>query len=145
MTTKQKTIISTVCKVFGVTYEDLQTKSKKQYNVFARAACYTFLYDERKGRIRTAEIGKLFNRDHSTVLWGFKIYEDLMITDKFFKAKVDLISSKLNFEKQTEEAQRKILDDEINRALENDPDILTKLINFLKNGNNKNTHRENLR
>lgn len=72
-----------VAKVFGISVEDISTKSRKRKYVNARCAFAHVLYD--KNILRNAsEIGRLIDRDHSTVLNSLSNHDDFNTTDSFY-------------------------------------------------------------
>lgn len=60
---------------------DLASKSHKRDKVYLRSYLYSILRED--GWIMT-DIGKLFNRDHATVINGLKIYEAYYKKDKVY-------------------------------------------------------------
>lgn len=51
---------------------ELNTSSRKREKVYIRSVLYRFLRDN---RMTLAQIGKLMNKDHATVLHGLECYE----------------------------------------------------------------------
>lgn len=74
--------------------KQLNTKSREHYKTMQRFILFKLLTSE--GMTRT-EVGKLFNRDHSTVTTGLKKYEELQSWSEFKKLEQDVIYS-LNIE-----------------------------------------------
>ena len=72
----------------------LGTKSREHYKTMQRFILFKLLTSE--GMTRT-EVGKLFNRDHSTVSSGLKKYAELQSWSEFQKLEQDVIYS-LNIE-----------------------------------------------
>lgn len=68
----------------------LNTKSREHYKTMQRFILFKLLTSE--GMTRT-EVGKLFNRDHSTVSTGLKKYEELQGWSEFKKLEQDVIYS----------------------------------------------------
>lgn len=60
---------------------DLASKSHKRDKVYLRSYLYSILRED--GWIMS-DIGKLFNRDHATVINGLKIYEAYYKKDKVY-------------------------------------------------------------
>ena len=76
-----KIIIRQVCKFFGVTDQELRSSSRERRLTEPRQAA--FYYMRKYTRKGTQEIGRVFNRDHATVLHACRTVETLMDIDKF--------------------------------------------------------------
>jgi hypothetical protein len=81
--------------------EGLNGRSREQFYVFRRHyLCYA-LY--RTQELTLSEIGKVFNRDHSTVLHSIRKHEELQ-NDKLYKKKIEscvqLMAEPLTFSRQ---------------------------------------------
>jgi chromosomal replication initiation ATPase DnaA len=61
--------INDLCVLFGVTIEQLESKSRKAEIVIARNFCFAYFYS--LGNTLTP-IAQAFNRDHATVIHGIK-------------------------------------------------------------------------
>jgi hypothetical protein len=59
---------------------NLRTKDRYKRHVWNRSAFFNFMY---MCGFTLAEIGKISNRDHSTVIHGLKIYEDNLRYEDF--------------------------------------------------------------
>ena len=81
-------IIQVVCDYFKVTTTDLTDYNRKREKVEARQiAMWLFI---KETRWTLTKIGKEFGgRDHSTVIYAKDTVNDLMDTNKVFKAKVE--------------------------------------------------------
>jgi chromosomal replication initiator protein len=66
-------IIRLVCEAFGISADTLNSKSRKQEYVFARNTAF-YLARQHTG-LSLQEIGKKFNRTHSTVIKGITSFE----------------------------------------------------------------------
>lgn len=72
-------------KAFGISVEDLSIKSRKRKYVNARCAFANVLYD--KNILRNAsEIGRIIDREHSTVLNYLDNHDDFCITDYYYQS-----------------------------------------------------------
>ena len=90
-------ICATVSARFRVSQEDLRSRSRKRCIVLPRQMA---MYLTRKfTRHSLAEIGALFDRDHSTVLHAIKTITRQMTLDASLREQLDLISGE--FEKQS--------------------------------------------
>lgn len=79
---------------FQVSMKELQSKSRKKKLTFPRQIA---MYLSRKHTDDSlAEIGKVFNRDHSTVLHSIKKVSNLAVRDTSVNAQVELLSDKIN-------------------------------------------------
>lgn len=76
-------VISVVESVTGHTVEEMKTASRKQPLVFSRYMMMRML------RSRTSmslnQVGKMLGRDHSTVLYGIEVSDNLLKFDPQFK------------------------------------------------------------
>ena len=78
---------------FKVSMKDMQSRSRKKSLTFARQVA---MYLSRKHTTESlADIGKIFNRDHSTVLHSIKKVTDLTRRDNSVEAQVDLLSDRV--------------------------------------------------
>ena len=82
-----------VSSQFKVSLTDLQSKSRKKSIAFPRQVA---MYLSRKHTEETlVDIGKLFNRDHSTVMHAIKVVSDLRRRDLSISAQLDLLNDKV--------------------------------------------------
>jgi chromosomal replication initiation ATPase DnaA len=74
MTPRQANLlqIDAIAKVYGYTVEDILGKSKLKALVAVRRQCVNMLHE--KG-YSTTEIGRIMNRDHSTICHALKMWE----------------------------------------------------------------------
>lgn len=78
-----KDIITMVCKTYGVEHEDLMKQCRQRELVFSR---HLAMYLIRKfTNLSVIKIGKLFNRDHTSVLHAQKMIQNYIDTDSFNK------------------------------------------------------------
>ena len=108
--------------------EQLDGKSREQFYVYRRHyLCYR-LYKSQEFTL--SQIGRLFNRDHSTVLNSIKKHEELQ-DDKLYQRMIEkcvkLFDGSIQFTKQT----RDIFDD-ISKA--NNLEKLRRIKSWLKEG-----------
>jgi hypothetical protein len=80
----------------------LNTPSRKEELVYKRFVFYNYLYN--KLGMTLEDIGKEFNRNHSSVIYGIRKYNDLIIYEDFrrlateFEQELDSILSVVNAE-----------------------------------------------
>jgi len=78
---------------FNVSINDMQSKSRKKVITFPRQVA---MYLARKYTNESlVEIGKLFNRDHSTVLHAIKVVTNQVVRDTSVNAQLELLSNKV--------------------------------------------------
>lgn len=78
---------------FKVSMKDMQSRSRKKALTFPRQVA---MYLSRKHTSNSlADIGKVFNRDHSTVLHSIKVVTNLTRRDNSVEAQVDLLSDRV--------------------------------------------------
>lgn len=89
-----QTILEVISEYYGVSENSIKSKTRKVKSVRARQIYFYIAYKTSgKG---LAEIGKLVNRDHTTVIHGIRkiegeidIYQDTFLEFKELKAKCD--------------------------------------------------------
>lgn len=85
-----------VCEYFGLPVDALNAKTRKREIVQARQIAMYFSKNLTKASLST--IGSVIgNKDHATVLHACKTVNNLMETDKRFKAQIDDIQKKLKY------------------------------------------------
>jgi chromosomal replication initiation ATPase DnaA len=80
---KGKKILSKASKYFGLSEESLIGRSQKREITEIRAIIFCQIYQTAK--LTYSEIGRMFDRHHSTIMHGVKLAEDLYDTDFRFK------------------------------------------------------------
>ena len=76
----EEIIIQFVCKEMNVKYKDALSKDRSRILVLTRNMCYAILKTYVGATV--ASIGRLFFRDHTTVLHGLRMHkQDLMTND----------------------------------------------------------------
>ena len=79
---------------FKISIQDMQSKSRKKKISFPRQMA---MYLSRKHTDETlADIGRVFNRDHSTVMHSIKVISGLNRRDNSVSAQIDLLSDKVS-------------------------------------------------
>ncbi len=88
-----KTVSELVCSKFGVSFDELRSRSRKRVIAFPRQVA---MYLCRKHTEDTlADIGKIFKRDHSTVMHAVKVVSDLNRRDTTVSSQLKILSDKL--------------------------------------------------
>lgn len=82
-----KTMDELIAEAFGVTVDGMKSRTKFRENTEARqfAMWYRLMNSDKS----QAEIGKIYGRDHATVIHARKTFYDLYETDNRFKKKAD--------------------------------------------------------
>ncbi len=94
-------IIETTCRFFGVSREKLFSASrKKEVSESRQVAMYLI---RRLAGKSFKEIGELFGREHSTVIYNIKALEKKLMRDPSIKIKVDYICKEVEEELSTQE------------------------------------------
>lgn len=76
-------VIKTVCQVHGVTEEELKKRFRgKQYVSDARQQCMYILWHQ---GLTMTTIGKIFKRDHSTVVYAVKVVPDRLKNEERYQ------------------------------------------------------------
>ena len=76
-------IIQAVCKIWNVSLDDVCGRSRKQDVVYTRMTIAYFL--RQYTTLSTTEIGRLINRDHSTIVHYLKTYDSEFRFNKDFR------------------------------------------------------------
>jgi len=82
-------IISTVCDVYNLSIDDLATASHKRELVQCRHLIMYLL--KRFTKLTLVEIGSIFNRHYSTVIYAIGTMEDILSYNQKFRTKVSSI------------------------------------------------------
>ena len=87
ITVNDEELIFFAARVCNTTIKNIKGKGRQRKNVVARSICYNSL---RNRGYTLQEIGKMFNKHHSTILFGLKairsdIHYDAYSKEKFFK------------------------------------------------------------
>jgi chromosomal replication initiator protein len=82
--------IEIICKIMKVPITDLY--SKKRDRVTADCRNLIFYVLRNYYNLKFSYIGKMFGRDHTTVMAGIRSYNNLYATDPTFRNRVDTIS-----------------------------------------------------
>jgi chromosomal replication initiator protein len=88
--TTPEDIIIAVCAVTDITRDQIVSPSRKREIVEARHIAIGLILQSFRN-IGLKEVGRMFNRDHSTVIYARETYRDLMETDRDFRKKVALV------------------------------------------------------
>lgn len=83
--------VQAITEVTGLSKEELQSTTRKFKCVIARQIVFEYLI---RKQLSTSQIGKVFNRDHATVLHGVKQIRGLLKHDKeirFIKHRFDAL------------------------------------------------------
>jgi chromosomal replication initiator protein len=86
-------VIKVVCDYFGVTQEEIKKKCRKREIVYKRQIAMYFLVQYTSKTY--VEIGRFFDKDHTTVLYAKDLIRDLISIDEKVKGDVDAIKAKL--------------------------------------------------
>lgn len=104
-------VIADVCEVYNVTLEVLKGKSRLSKIVEARQVCHYILH--RKMGIKCTAVGKMFNKDHATVLHSAAKIQMFMEYEDDLRKRVSFLVAKHDFShtetkvKTTEEIMNK--------------------------------------
>lgn len=84
-----KEIILNIEQATGIAYSELKSKNRERNTVIARQYAMFQLYDILYPLGYTlTEIGKMFNRDHSTVIYSIRQVEDALSAGDFLITKI---------------------------------------------------------
>ncbi len=83
-------IISGICRAFEIDAVQLMSKTHQRKFVELRAIAIGLIFKTNPG-ITTVELGRVFKRDHSTIIYNKQLYNNLYKSDKTFTEKVELV------------------------------------------------------
>jgi chromosomal replication initiator protein len=83
-----------IAELYGVTFEDLKSQSRVRAFVELRRISMYLLH--KKFEMTSGSVGKMFNRDHATVLHHCKQVDDLYEFDPKFREMFTKILNRLN-------------------------------------------------
>lgn len=97
---KWEDVVRAICQVYSITPDDIYAKNRNQHIVYAR---HTFNYICRtRLRMQLEWIGRIINRDHTTVIHSVRQTQDLIEYDRQFastyKQVIELLDSYSNEE-----------------------------------------------
>jgi len=109
---------------------DLKSNCRKRELVYARNVLYKYLRNQGMSLIR---IGKMFNRDHATVLFALNQYDKLSKYEDFKIIKLDVteklgLTKKLNKRVEVSYLEQKVIDCKTYLDLRNIQQELQKVI-----------------
>ncbi len=80
-------IVKWVCRVYGVTEQEMASRRRGKRLSLARKACYFYAYTYTKHSF--PDIGGALGKDHTTVLSGYRRYRDMSRVDKMAVRKAE--------------------------------------------------------
>jgi chromosomal replication initiator protein len=86
-----KEIIEIVSKFYGVSQEDIFNKNRNSPIPKARQVCQYLV--KNKFNYTLEETGKLFNRNHSTIIYSIKTIENELQVNKIMRQEIELLKS----------------------------------------------------
>jgi chromosomal replication initiator protein len=87
-------IITAVCEMLHVTKMALKSTTRKRDVVEARFIGINLILNANP-EMTLKEVGKIFNRDHSTIVYARDTYYQLIMSDRKFQDKVALVKQKV--------------------------------------------------
>lgn len=86
-------VIKTVAEFYKINWLELMSRRRTREVADARQIAMYLIRNNSK--LGVVEIGRLFNRDHSTVIYATQTVQDLIDTDKSYRFNVKEIEKKL--------------------------------------------------
>lgn len=98
-------LIDQFCKLYGCTWADLMTSSRKGWKVECRFMLWHYM--STKYRLTSTFIARLFSKDHTTVLHGLRRMRERIETDRHFAEYMDRMDALLgvNFDVNVEKVE----------------------------------------
>jgi len=91
---KRDMILKAVCSEFSITQKDLYGKKRTREMVEPRQiACYLL---KKYAGFSYTQIGRLFNRDHTTAIQSVRAVEDHIETEEEYSNRVNVLLSKIS-------------------------------------------------
>ena len=87
-------IIDVICDTLHITLQEL--KGEKRLQRFVDARRITIKEIRTRTKIPYAEIGKLMNKHHASMMYMEKSYDELMSSNAPFRSKARYVNAKLN-------------------------------------------------
>jgi chromosomal replication initiation ATPase DnaA len=84
---KPNDVLEAVADVFGLEVINLRSTSRKQHIVFARQAAMLIIRDYIPW-LSVEDIGRMFRKDHTTVLWGVNAARQRGRSEKWYQQAV---------------------------------------------------------
>jgi chromosomal replication initiation ATPase DnaA len=97
-------IIQFVCKEMNVRYKDALSKDRSRILVLTRNMCYAILKTYVGATVTS--IGRLFFRDHTTVLHGLRMHQQDLRTNDIYQEQFDEIKFLLKLNLPTKKHQK---------------------------------------
>lgn len=97
-------IIQFVCKEMNVRYKDALSKDRSRILVLTRNMCYAILKNYVGATVTS--IGRLFFRDHTTVLHGLRMHQQDLRTNDIYQEQFDEIRFLLKLNLPTKKHQK---------------------------------------
>jgi chromosomal replication initiator protein len=97
-------IIQFVCKEMNVRYKDALSKDRSRILVLTRNMCYAILKTYVGATVTS--IGRLFFRDHTTVLHGLRMHQQDLRTNDIYQEQFDEIRFLLKLNLPTKKHQK---------------------------------------
>ncbi len=86
-------IIELICQETKIDIKKVKSKNREAMPVYARFLIYYFLYNHI--RMNTVEIGKIFSRDHSTIVHGLQKLDFLQIKNRHVIKDIEQLNRKI--------------------------------------------------
>ena len=87
--TEKEIVISEICREFNVSFTKLMSRSRQEGVVVARHTCMYVLH--KKLGLGVSAVGKVLNRDHSTVMYAIDSVTFQMDNSRSYKKMVEMM------------------------------------------------------
>lgn len=81
--------ITMICNIYDVELDDIRSKSRERFLFYVRVVVAFVLRSQYN--LTFVEIGKYINRDHATITYYKKMYDDLIKYDHTFREMIESI------------------------------------------------------
>ncbi len=102
-TSDMELILEGVCKFFGITREDLLSRSRKKNIILARQALVYLLRNLAQKNLK--KIAEFIKKEHSTVIYHLKTFEKKLKEDRVLKMQMDFLWKDLTQELPLKDSQ----------------------------------------
>lgn len=96
---KKEKILNIVCDHFHISFDELNTNSRKRDIVYPRQVIMYFLWEFTLPTFKT--VGEVFHRDHTTVMYSISTINNIMETNKDVFNEIEYLQQKVLAEQKS--------------------------------------------
>lgn len=88
-------IISEVCSVYDISTSEFWDNNKSRVLFWKFPRMISIYFSSKYTKLSLSELGKLFKKDHATIIHANKTVKNWVDTDKILKATIEMIDSRI--------------------------------------------------